>query len=236
MKKIAILPFIMLLAGCQSITVLDPKSSTGKEQAYLIWFSLAIMAIVLLVVFILFTRFVIRYRYTEKKAEFIPKDVKGNLKYELTWTIVPFLLIAVLAVPTLKITFDQSPKTEAEANANDIHINVTAEQFRWTFEHENSKTVQNELIIPENKDIVFHLISKDVIHSFWIPELAGKVDVIPNKELTYVIKNAEIGEYDGKCAEFCGIQHANMTFDVKVVSLDEYNQYLKQSSNQKEAQ
>src|SRR5699024_11684823 len=95
------------------ITLLDTKSETVKDQAYLIWFSLVLMSIVILVVFILFTWFIIRYRYTKERQNVIPKDVKGNLKLELTYTILPILLLIVLAVPTIKITMHQSPSTEA---------------------------------------------------------------------------------------------------------------------------
>lgn len=213
------------------MTVLDPKSTTGKDQAYLIWFSLAIMLLVLFVVFVLFTVFVIKYRTTTKRQGIFPKDVKGNLKLELTWTIIPFILLLILAVPTVKITLEQSPSTEAANVQNGVHINVEASQFEWAFEHGNGKKVKGELIIPEGKPIVLHLKSKDVIHSFWVPELAGKVDVLPNKELTYVIKEPERGRYDGKCAEFCGLQHAKMTFEVKVVSASEYERYINKKSN-----
>lgn len=226
MKKYLIYLSTLLLAGCSNITVLDTKSTTGQEQATLIWYSLAIMAIVLIVVFSLFIRFVIKYRYTKERKDFIPKDVEGNLPLELTWTIIPIILLAVLAVPTVKTTLDHSPKAETDADEDGVHIYVTGQQFTWTFEHENGKTAHDHLVIPEGEKIVFHLESNDVIHSFWIPELAGKVDVMPQKVVTYNIKNAEIGEYAGKCAEYCGVQHANMVFDTKVVSQEDYEEYV----------
>ena len=224
-----ILPIFLFLTGC-SITVLDPKSSTGKEQSFLIWFSFGLMSIVVLVVFILFIRFVFKYRYTKEKEGFIPKDVKGNLKLELTWTILPILLLAVLAVPTIVTTYDQSPVSDASEELEGVHVHVKAEQFKWTFTHENGKEVEDELVIPEGESIIFHLEAVDVIHSFWIPELAGKVDAIPGKEITYEIKNPEVGTYKGKCAEYCGIQHAQMTFETRVVSEDDYQKYLEEEA------
>src|SRR5699024_12365754 len=113
MKKVSLFLFSLLLVGCSNITVLDPKSETGKDQAYLIWFSLALMSIVILVDFILFTWFNIRYRYTKERQNVIPKDVKGNLKLELIYTILPIILLIVLAVPTTSITMHKSPITEA---------------------------------------------------------------------------------------------------------------------------
>src|SRR5699024_4679029 len=97
----------------------------GKDQAYLIWFSLALMSIVILVVFILFTWFIIRYRYTKERQNVIPKDEKGNLKLELTYTILPILLLIVLSVPTIKITMHQSPSTDA-AQEKVTQIDMTA--------------------------------------------------------------------------------------------------------------
>lgn len=222
---------LTILAGCSNITVLDTKSTTGQEQGALIWYSLAIMAIVLIVVFSLFFRFVIKYRYTKEKKDFIPKDVEGNLALELTWTIIPIILLAILAIPTVKTTLDHSPKAEEDADLDGVHVYVTAEQFTWRFEHETGRTAQDHLVIPEGEKITFHLESNDVIHSFWIPELAGKVDVMPHKVITYKIKNAEIGEYAGKCAEYCGAQHTNMVFDVKVVSEEDYEEYVEEVEN-----
>lgn len=226
MKKMSLFLFSFLLVGCSNITVLDPKSTTGKDQAYLIWFSLAIMSIVILVVFVLFTHFVIKYRLTKARQDVLPTDVKGNKKLELTYTIIPIILLIILAIPTVRITLDQSPNSEAAQNQDGVNIDVTARQFEWKFTHDNNKQVTDELVIPEGEPIVLHLQSEDVIHSFWVPELAGKVDVIPGQEITYVIEDPETGTYEGKCAEFCGVQHTNMTFTVKVVSDSNYKDYL----------
>lgn len=229
MKRIGfvvMLAGLSLLAGCSQITVLDPKSDTGKDQAYLIWLSLAIMFLVLIVVFILFTWFVIKYRYTEKRKYEIPVDVIGDKRLELTYTIIPIILLIILAIPTAKITLEQSPGTEAFKDAQGVEVNVIGKQFAWDFEYENGEEDTNKLVLPEGEPAIFHLKSEDVVHSFWIPELAGKVDLYPHETLTYRIENPEKGEYEGKCAEFCGPQHSNMTFDVEVVSEDDYKDYL----------
>lgn len=226
MKKLLFFSFIFLITGCNSITVLDPKSATGKDQAYLIWFSTALMVLVILVVFVLFTYYVIKYREKPGKSDTLPVDVVGNMKLEMTYTIIPIILLIVLAVPTVKITMEQSPSETVTKDQEGNHIEVLAKQFEWSFLHPNGERVVDELVVPEGEPLVFHLTSEDVIHSFWVPELAGKVDVIPGQELTYVIDDAEVGTYQGKCAEYCGIQHTNMTFTVKVVEKDEYINYL----------
>ncbi|HLR59750.1 MAG TPA: cytochrome c oxidase subunit II [Pseudogracilibacillus sp.] len=226
MKKLLFFISIFLITGCSNITVLDPKSETGKDQAFLIWLSTALMVLVILVVFVLFTYFVIKYREKPGKSDTLPIDVKGNMKLELTYTIIPIILLIVLAVPTVKITMEQSPSKTVTKNEEGRHIEVLAKQFEWSFQHPNGERVADELVVPEGEPLVFHLTSEDVIHSFWIPELAGKVDVIPGNQITYVIDDAEVGTYQGKCAEYCGIQHTNMNFTVKVVEKDEYINYL----------
>ncbi|MGG4180671.1 cytochrome c oxidase subunit II [Virgibacillus pantothenticus] len=227
MKKIFLLPLLLLLTGC-NITVLEPKSETASEQAFLITFSFWIMMIVVVTVFILFARFVWKYRYTDSRKHDLPKDVKGNIKLEITWIIIPVLLLIILAVPTLAITYDQSPEWTKESDDTGVAIDVTGKQFNWMFRHKNGKEEMDKLVIPEGESIILNLRSEDVIHSFWVPELGGKVDVMPGKELTYEIKHPQRGMYQGKCAEYCGLGHADMTFKVEVVSKQAYAQYLHQ--------
>ncbi|WP_430791284.1 cytochrome c oxidase subunit II [Virgibacillus flavescens] len=227
MKKLVPALFLLCLTGCD-ISVLNAQSETGQEQAFLIWFSFGLMMIVMLVVFVLFAKFVWKYRETPQNKDDLPKDVKGNKKLEITWTSLSILLLVVLAVPMISITYDQSAVlSSSKDNEEAVHVNVTAEQFFWTFGYENGKKTMNKLVIPANKTIVFHLKSKDVIHSFWIPELAGKTDVMPDRELDYEIVNAKKGTYEGKCAEFCGVLHTKMQFTTEVVSTSDYEEWLK---------
>lgn len=232
MKKWFAFPSLLLLAGCSGITVLDPKSTTGKEQAFLIWFGLAIMMFVLVIVFALMIWIVIKYR-ERKDPQPEPKQVKDIAKYEWIWIIGPVILLAVLAVPTVSITYDQSPKAQSQETENQdgVHIQVLAKQFEWTFSHEGGGKDHNILYLPEGEDIVLHLSASDVIHSFWVPHLAGKVDLIPGEDIVYEIKNPEIGTYKGKCAEYCGIQHANMTFEARVIPKSEYEEYVEKRAS-----
>lgn len=225
MKKVFVLPLLLLLAGC-NITVLDPRSDTASDQAFLIWFSFGLMLIVVVTVLILFVRFVFKYRYRESNKEYIPDDVEGNKLLEATWITIPILILAVLAVPTIAITLEQSPVSNTASDKEGTHVYVTAEQFAWTFEHANGKEEMNNLVIPEGESIIFHLTAEDVIHSFWIPALGGKVDAVPGQEIVYEIENPEAGTYDGMCAEYCGVAHADMTFEANVVSAEAYEQYL----------
>ncbi|MFD2629298.1 cytochrome c oxidase subunit II [Oceanobacillus kapialis] len=225
MKKLFVLPLFLLLTGC-NIAVLDSQSDTADDQAFLILYSLALMLVVVLIVSILFIRFVFKYRYTDERKDNIPPDVKGNKWLETAWVVGPLLLLAILAVPTIMITYDQSAVLSSESENEGVPIQVTARQYEWTFEHANGKTEQNRLVIPEGETIQLHLHSEDIIHSFWVPKLGGKVDVMPDRELVYEIQNPRIGTYDGKCAEYCGVGHTSMRFVAEVVSQEEYENYL----------
>ncbi|WP_181347737.1 cytochrome c oxidase subunit II [Thalassobacillus sp. CUG 92003] len=223
MKRLFIMLGLVLLSGC-SLRVLDPKTSTGQDQANLIYLSFGIMMVVLVVVFVLFALFVTKYRETESNQNVIPEDSAGDRRLEITWTVIPVILLTILAIPTVQITYDLA-STDAESEET-VHIDVVAEQFNWNFNYENGKATENEVIIPKGQEVVFHLESADVVHSFWIPQLSGKTDVIPGEELVQSFTPQETGTYQGKCAEFCGSLHAVMRFETKVVEQDEFEDWL----------
>ncbi|MGI8313793.1 cytochrome c oxidase subunit II [Halobacillus mangrovi] len=225
------LPFIgslMLLSGC-GIRVLDPESETARLQTELVYFSFGIMVLVLLTVFGLMARFVSKYR-DDGSNDYIPPQTEGNKKLEITWTVIPILIIIILAVPTIIITMNQSPNSEAMSKAEDstgeeVQVRVEAKRYDWTFRYENGKT-SDDLYLPEGATAVLTLRSKDVIHSFWVPSLGGKVDVLPHKDNVYEIEKVKKGVYMGKCAEFCGTYHTKMRFTTYVVSEKKYREWL----------
>ncbi|WP_226037473.1 cytochrome c oxidase subunit II [Aquibacillus saliphilus] len=229
MKKLVslLLIFLPLLSGCQ-LRALNPNSERASDQTFLIWFSFGLMMIVLSVVFFLFVRFVSKYKQTEMNKNDIPRDVKGNKKLEITWTTLSMLLLVILAVPTVAITMESSPELAETSleNTSALHINVTARQYSWSFQYQNGKTSENQLILPKDKEIVLHLKSDDVIHSFWVPELSGKQDVLPGKEIILEFKADQVGTFLGKCAEFCGVNHTNMTFETKVITQNKYAEWV----------
>src|SRR5699024_9307889 len=108
MKRIWFIPVVLLLSCC-NITILNPKSATGEDQAFLIRLSLIIMSVVVVTVFVLLVWFINKYRKSNLEEGYIPSDVSGNKKLETTWTLIPIMLLAILAVPTIGITYYQSP-------------------------------------------------------------------------------------------------------------------------------
>jgi cytochrome c oxidase subunit II len=209
-----LLATVLALSGCgghESLNVLDPSGSAGEQQLDLILWSFFLMIGVFAVVIIIYVYVLIRFR-KRKGIERMPKQVHGNTKLEIIWTVIPIILLGILAVPTVTRTFDlaQTPQTE-----DTLHVKVTAYQYWWEFEYPELgiKTAQ-ELHIPVGSKVHLEIYGEDVLHSFWVPALAGKMDIVPGRVHTMWIDAKKPGVYLGKCAELCGAGHALMNFKV----------------------
>jgi cytochrome c oxidase subunit 2 len=180
---------------------------------------------------------VVRHR---KRSDELPKQTAYNLPLEIVYTIVPFLIIAALFFFTVVV----QDKVQKRSDKPDETIAVRAFKWNWQFSYPGAKgqdgtavsTVGSSseipiLVLPTNRTIRFEVSSADVIHSFWVPEFLFKLDVIPGNEngrnnVFEVTVNKE-GSYVGRCAELCGTYHAFMNFEVRAVSGDDYDAYLK---------
>jgi cytochrome c oxidase subunit 2 len=217
----------LALAGCsvaEQATPLNPKGSVGEDQLFLIQLSLGIMTFVLVVVFVIFFYVIIRYRQRRGQTG-IPKQVEGSHKLEITWTVIPLILLTILAVPTVQKTFALA-KDYSEAN-DVLKVKVTGHQFWWEFEYTDLGIVTSgDLYIPVGQKVFVTVQSADVAHSFWVPGLAGKIDAIPGVTNKMYFDAKEPGVYRGACAELCGASHALMDFKVIAVSEDEFEQWV----------
>jgi cytochrome c oxidase subunit 2 len=188
------------------------------------WPALVIMLLVLgAIVFI-----AVRFR-RGKGDPGLPKQVHGNTPLELTWTVLPALLMAALAIPTVAGIRDLGREPTEDA----FRVNVTGVQWAWLFEYPGvdvgGAPLQgeiNEVRIPVDQEIGFYIYSSDVNHSFWIPRLAGKVDAINNHENYMWLRATETGTFEAQCAEFCGLAHADMRFRVVVMEQDDFDEWL----------
>ncbi len=166
----------------------------------------------------LFTYAIVKFRKKKNDEDIIPKQVEGNIKLELAWTIIPIILLIILAFPTISKTFEHS-STKVAKGEDVIKINVTAHQYWWEFEYPDLKVkTAEDLVIPTGEKVMINLTSKDVIHAFWVPALAGKQDANPGQTTHLWLDADEAGTYKGRCAELCGASHALMYFNVKAVS------------------
>ncbi|SDM62256.1 cytochrome c oxidase subunit 2 [Fictibacillus solisalsi] len=219
----------LLLMGCgdPTLSALLPQGEVADKQYSLMVLSLAIMIFVLLVVFVIYVFVIIKFR-KRKGDDTIPEQVEGNHLLEILWTAIPILLLIILAVPTVMQTFDLSAKDKPKKG--ELALKVTGHQYWWEFEYPKEEIITSqELVLPVNTKVHVELSSADVIHSFWIPSLAGKTDTNPgdgSKNYMWIETGSKEQVYKGKCAELCGASHALMDFKVKVVSKDKYQAWV----------
>lgn len=218
---------ILALSGCSvdpKLNALQPKGTAGEIQLDLINISLLVMIGVFVVVIAIYIYALVRYR-KRKGIERMPKQVHGNTTFEIIWTVIPIILLVVLAFPTVKYTFDLSDKPQGDI----LEVKITGHQYWWEIEYPQLgiKTAQ-ELVIPTNRKVHIELKGRDVLHSFWVPALGGKTDVIPGRVNYMWLDAKKPGEYQGKCAELCGAGHALMNFKVYAKEQKDFDQWTNQ--------
>jgi cytochrome c oxidase subunit 2 len=178
--------------------------------------------------------------YRRKKDDVgLPEQLRYNVPIEILYTVVPVFMVAVLFFYTAKL---ESAEMDVSAKP-DVTINVVAKQWNWDFNYIEAGTYETNtmvaltgkpgvaatlpaLYLPVNQQVEFVLTSRDVDHSFWVPQFLRKLDVIPGKVNRFQIKPTEIGTFQGKCAELCGAYHSAMLFQVKVVSMADYQAHM----------
>jgi cytochrome c oxidase subunit 2 len=174
----------------------------------------------------------IKYRARPGQAE--PEHVHGNTTLEIAWTVIPLIILAIIGFPTVKIIL----KTQGQARSDALQVEVIGHQWWWEFRYPQFTTpgfggrldtlvTANELYLPIGKTVNFALKTKDVIHSFWIPALAGKRDLISNHTnyLWFTPDSAAEGAWNGACVEYCGASHANMRFKTFTVTQADFDSW-----------
>jgi cytochrome c oxidase subunit 2 len=221
------LALTLIVAGCASNAPQDSLKPEGKyareiDNLFKPVFLIAVLVFVLVegIVLVAVIRFRRRKDDEDDPADF-PDQVHGNTRLEIGWTILPAVVLGIVAVVTIPVIFDlaQHPK-------DSMDVTVYGQKYWWGYEYPAQPgegitkkiTTANELHIPAGKDVYLTLKSKDDIHSFWAPRLNGKHDVVPGRIQHWLIQADKAGVYSGQCAEFCGTSHANMR--LKVVAHD----------------
>lgn len=201
-----------LLGGCgldSPMTTVLPKSDLG-EIIHRIFMLIARWEIVIFLVVEALLLFAV-WRFRDRPGRGEPRPVHGHLGLELGWTLIPVVIVISIAVPTIAAVF----RTQGPPPAGALRVEVIGHQWWWEVRYPDlGVTTANELHLPVRQPVSLILKSADVIHSFWIPQLGGKRDLIPGRENRLNFTVSEPGEYPGQCAEFCGISHANMRLRV----------------------
>lgn len=168
------------------------------------------------------------YRYRARPGA-RASQTRGHSALEIGWTIAPALVLLVIAIPTIQVTFRTQRQAE-EPGALDV--TVRGWQWWWEFRYPTLGIVTaNELHLPTGRPVVLALDGPDVIHSFWVPQLGGKRDVVPGRLNRLTFTPEAPGEYLGQCAEFCGVSHANMRMRVIVDEAEAWQAWVKRQQS-----
>jgi cytochrome c oxidase subunit 2 len=244
--------FVLVASGCDTDTpqnTFDAKGEVAEKQRDLfyvaMWPALVIMIFVLLAIFVI----VLRFRERDP-AQPPPKQLHGNTRLEVAWTIAPAVLLLGLGIPMVAMIYDLDAEPE-----DPYIVDVIGQRFSWEFQYpeegqdENGAVLSsfNEAHVPAGREVLFRLRSVDVIHSFWVPKLGGKRDVMPcnvpddpeadidpladpvceggtlNK-LWLIAEDP--GTFEGQCAEYCGLNHALMYLTVHADSPDDFEAWV----------
>ncbi len=191
-----------------------PEAYAGQvafEQGRLFWITMFLAAIVFVVVegILVFTIF----RYRRRPNQPLPHPTHGHTVFEVGWTILPTLVLVGLSIPSIELLFklDEPPPDQGPP----LEVQVIGHQWWWEFRYPDQNVVTaTDLHIPVGRPVRVSLQSADVQHSFWVPRLAGKTDLVPPRVNHMWFNAKEPGRFFGQCAELCGIEHAQMRFFV----------------------
>lgn len=199
-------------------SILDPRGPVAANISELWWLMLFLGTVIfLLVVGLMF------FGLFSRRSTHEPDENQGHRWVILGGIVMPAIVLAIVFLFTIRST----ALTANEAGTGDLIIEVTGRRWWWEINYpEHDVITANELHIPVGVPVELRLTSGDVIHSFWVPQLAGKMDLIPGQENTLIIQANEADRYRGECAEYCGLQHARMQFMVVAQHPDDFNQWV----------
>jgi cytochrome c oxidase subunit 2 len=224
--------FAHLLAA-SGLTPVDPDSPNTERIEDLYWFITFWAALVLLSVAVPLAIFVLRYRSRGRSRSVEGPQVHGSTRLEIAWTVVPVVILLIVTV----FTFYKLPgiTLDAEAGEDVTRIRVEGRQFYWQYRYPNGVIAIDTLRVPADRLVELEITApeNDVIHSYWIPDLLAKFDAIPGRTIETAFRG-EPGTYRGQCAEFCGIQHAEMLATIEAIPADEFDAWLSEEARRQE--
>src|ERR1700685_3524703 len=209
--------------------IFAPVSTPAQSIFGLSLFVLVVTAAIFVVVFTLLGYAVVKFRRRTSDDSREPPQVYGSNQVEIAWTVIPVLIVVALFMATARVIADVQ---KAFPSTNAIEVVAIGHQFWWEYRYPGLNVVTaNELHVPVSDTdhptpTFIKLLSADTDHSFWVPRLAGKTDLIPNRENHTWIDPHETGLYLGQCAQYCGTQHAKMLLRVYVDSREQFDQWV----------
>jgi cytochrome c oxidase subunit II len=224
-----------VLFAATGLTPVKADSPNAERIADLYWFVSFWAAIVLLAVAVPLTIFVIRYRSRGRARTVEGPQIHGSTRLEIAWTLVPVVILLFVVA----FTFYKLPgiTLEDEAQAGDLRIRVEGRQFYWQYRYPNGVIAIDRLVAPQDRLVLLEITApeNDVNHSYWVPGIGGKFDAIPGRTTETGFQADAAGIYEGQCAEFCGIQHAEMLAEIEVKPADEFDSWLQEQAQAQQA-
>ncbi len=203
------------------------EQGLAVENLYLITFIIAVIVFILVEGLLLLISF--RFRRRSEDSE-LPKQTHGSNPLEILWTIVPAVTVTALFIAAL-ITLNE--QTETSAAEPPVIVDVTGFQWQWKFEYAGEDVALNgtgqvgpTMALPVNETVRIRLHATDVIHSFYVPQFLYKKDAIPGRVNEFDVLIRDVGTYGGQCAEFCGLSHTDMLFNVQAMTRADFDTWL----------
>ena len=194
-------------------TTLDPRADFARDADHI--FRLTLTAATVVFVLVEGALLLAMWKFRNRPGAAEPVQTHGNTTLEIVWTIIPAFILAMIAVPTVRTIF----KTATKPGPDALQVEVIGHQWWWEFRYPQlGITTAGELKVPVGRTVSLEMTTKDVLHSFWLPQFAGKRDVFPNRFNNLWFKAEVTGNFPAQCVEFCGIQHGRMAY--RIISME----------------
>jgi cytochrome c oxidase subunit 2 len=225
------------LAGNGGFAPVPPASPNAHDISQTYWFVTAFALVILALVEIALVVFIVRFRRKKRARDVDGPQIHGSSRLETMWTVVPVVILFAIAAFVLVKLPGIKNVPEARAGTTNLVVRVTGRQYYWQFEYPNGVVTIDELRAPEGRTVELDVTAPafDVIHSWWIPALAGKIDAIPGRVNHTWFKAERVGVFTGQCAELCGLDHALMLAQVDVLPQAEFDAWLSERKTQQDA-
>lgn len=231
-KKVLIMPTVMaflalMLSGCQPLMIFDPKGPNAKTLSDTIILSIIVMAVILLVVYVLLVNMLTKYRASKQTADHEPPHEEGSKVLEITWTVIPILIVTVLAIVTVFTTSKVENQPKGYGDKKPLVVYASSSNWKWHFSYpEQGIETVNYVNIPTDRPIEFRLYSFGPITSFWIPQLAGQKYAMSDMVTKIHLAADEEGSYMGRNSNFNGEGFAKMEFETQAMSQDDFDEWV----------
>jgi cytochrome c oxidase subunit 2 len=228
--------FLAWIGTGRGLVPIDPASRSADDIQDLYVFTGAFASAIFLVVTVPLVMFIVRFRAGGRSRDVEGPQIRGNTRLELAWTLVPVLILVAIAGFTFYKLSGITTVPEAGA-AGRLEIRVEGRQFYWLYTYPNGVVAVDRLRVPVDRvvDVEITAPSWDVVHSWWVPELTGKRDAIPDQTTSTWFRATREGTFDGRCGEFCGLEHALMETTVEAIPAAEFDAWLTEEARAQQA-